>query len=229
MGGTFSGSAGPNASIQGKAELKSFNGETFSVLVSVLPPPHPVYCLGSSMLHQGTASVMEDIVAAVSVFIRGSLDAGAKLCTQKLTVEGVARVKGHVEAGSVSVQGTLQAHSTVNVSGVFAGSGCFTVAETLRAATVDFLLDSRSQCRVDSMTTTGDIVFAKSRPGAGRLVARRVAAGGDVRLVATEAAVVRGRRVLIGPDCNIGVVEYLESCDVAPGSVVGEAKQVAAL
>ena len=141
----------------------------------------------------------------------------------------LARVMGHVEAGSVSVQGTLQAHSTVNVSGAFAGSGCFTVAETLRAATVDFLLDSRSQCRVDSMTTTGDIVFAKSRPGAGRLVARRVAAGGDVRLVATEAAVVRGRRVLIGPDCNIGVVEYLESCDVAPSSVVGEAKQVAAL
>jgi hypothetical protein len=46
--------------------------------------------------------------------------------------------------------------------------------------------------------------------------------GDTVDLEATEAQVVRGKVVRIGPGCRIGWVEYTDSLEVHPEAEVGE-------
>ncbi len=50
--------------------------------------------------------------------------------------------------------------------------------------------------------------------------------GDDVTLVRTTAAVVRGKRVVLGPGCVVALVEYSESCEVAPDAQVERRVQV---
>ncbi len=50
--------------------------------------------------------------------------------------------------------------------------------------------------------------------------------GDEVLLEATDAAIVRGERVVIGAGCRIDRVEYRESLTVHPDSMVGQSIQV---
>jgi len=50
--------------------------------------------------------------------------------------------------------------------------------------------------------------------------------GDEIYLESTKAGVVRGKRVVIGPDCEIGRVEYEESLDVDESAHVGEEQKV---
>jgi cytoskeletal protein CcmA (bactofilin family) len=61
--------------------------------------------------------------------------------------------------------------------------------------------------------------------GHGRLVTETIEAD-EIYLEATEAKTVRGKRVVIGPDCRIESVEYEESCEVDESSSVAHQNKV---
>ena len=59
-----------------------------------------------------------------------------------------------------------------------------------------------------------------SAQGATRRLSVVVVEGDEVRLENTDASVVRGRRVSIGPGCRIETVEYRDGLDVHPRATV---------
>lgn len=172
-------------------------------------------------------------VDAGEMRVNGTVDLRASLRVGSLHVAGSADVAGDVTGDVVNVRGYLNVKGDCQAER-FSGEGGFTVGGLLNAGAVDITL--WAPCKAGEIG--GEAIMVRFGRGSfRRLLAAFVPLadirltcesieGDDVRLEHTTARTVRGGSVVIGPNCDIGLVEYTESYSAAPDAKVKEYRKV---
>lgn len=177
----------------------------------------------------GTAR-FEGPVEAETLHVAGACKVEAALFAKEVKVAGVLKVESNVKAhyfkgsGGIKVEGNLEA-DLVSLAGKTAVNGL------LSADRVEMKLEDMSFVR----ELGGEVIEVRRRRKGGFLkelglpFLRRPGSlqavtieGDDLYLEGTQAKLVRGKKVRIGPGCRIDRVEYEESLEVDPDSRVGE-------
>ncbi len=163
----------------------------------------------------------------------GSFKVLGKVKARELKLAGSVMAKS-ITGGYLRAGGTLSVQENVEVE-TFRLLGAFEVGGLLSADRVEVELEGRACAR----EIGGEkIIVRVGQRGWGGLFSGALGLllghsspkeltvetieGDEVELEATTARLVRGGRVKIGPGCRIERVEYSESLEVAPGSVVKE-------
>jgi cytoskeletal protein CcmA (bactofilin family) len=180
--------------------------------------------------------------------VTGNVWVDGALNSEELSLTGAAEIKGSLRAGTVRGRGELKFENAARVGKVdFTGnmnvrgdmeadrfllSGACAVDGLLNADRLEIRL--YGSCRAREI---GGESLTVKRSGVSRLMGlvniggpvlltADVIEGDSVDLSCTEAGVVRGNHVVIGPDCVIGKVEYRESLKVHKSAVVRERVRV---
>ncbi|HIE47445.1 TPA: polymer-forming cytoskeletal protein [Candidatus Bipolaricaulota bacterium] len=189
---------------------------------------------------EGAAKVREIVVSgtgrfegpveAESFHCSGACKVEAELVAKEVRVAGILKIEGNVKAsyfrsgGGLKVEGSLEA-DLVSLAGIT------TVTELLAADRVEMRLEDASFVR----EIGGETIEIKRRSRSGLLeelglpffrkrgtLQVSTIEGDEVYLEGTQAKLVRGKKIHIGPGCLIDRVEYEESLEVHPDSRVKE-------
>jgi cytoskeletal protein CcmA (bactofilin family) len=173
---------------------------------------------------------------AVEAEISGHLSAADTTVSRLFRVEGAVDIQGNLSGEEISVTGGLGIHGDCNAE-------CFKVNGKVK---IDGMLNSDvveaelyGTCRIWEIggeritirqgNAFGFRSFLKSifpeLEIGGGLVADLIE-GDEIRLEYTTAKMVRGKRIILGPGCDVSTVEYKEAFEAAPDARVGEAKRL---
>lgn len=187
----------------------------------------------------------EKIVASGSAVFAGDVIA------EEMRVSGSTRVDGHIEVKELKCSGTFRATQSITseyikVSGdlsvdgdveaeIFKASGGFKIKGLLSADRIEIRLGGR--CRAQEIggerievqrggwkekgILLDGLIKLFTGGGTAELHTTQIE-GDEITLEDTTAEVVRGKRIVIGPNCKIKLVEYSESLKVAAESEVEE-------
>jgi cytoskeletal protein CcmA (bactofilin family) len=198
----------------------------------------------NDMAIHGTAT-MEGNVKAKAAHISGKSRIIGTLKTEHVKINGSARIGGDVQCrqfdchGSATVDGNLSAdevhiHGETVIKGdcdaeQFQAKGEFSVGGLLNAGTIQIKIfghcqakeigGERIEVKQQGMTFLKKLLFHVG------LTAESIE-GDEIYLEHTSAKAVRGNRVVIGPGCDIEVVEYQDEFQCDPGAKVGTYKKV---
>lgn len=163
----------------------------------------------------------------------GSFKVTGKVKAKELKLAGSAQARS-ITGGYLRAGGTLSVQENVEVE-TFRIIGAFEVGGLLSGDRVEVELEGRARAREIGgekiLVRAGQKNWGGLLSGAlGLLFGRgspkeltvETIEGDEVELEATQAKLVRGGKVKIGPGCRIERVEYSESLEVAPGAVVKE-------
>jgi len=148
--------------------------------------------------------------------LQGEVDVGGNLSATKLTTLGQAHVKGHLQGEEIVIRGMLQAGGgceaeTIQITGGIQLGGL------LNAEKITIQLYGPSKVREIG---GGQVQVRRSRwkEIAGLFMSREtseltadIIEGDEVYVEYTNAKLVRGNRVILGPGCRIETVQYRES------------------
>ena len=184
---------------------------------------------GSVFKTYGTSEALANVkVESMRVF--GEAEIKGRMTAQKCLVMGTMSIESQAEIKELKVRGMLDAGEYVNgekadikgslsVDGdvefdTFNSIGSFEVKGLLSADTITVRL---RHCRSSAEEIGGGNITVKRKSllipfvkDEGLLIAK-VIEGDNIYLENTEAEIVRGNTVKIGPGCTIGQVEYLDS------------------
>lgn len=204
-----------------------------------------------SLTINGMGSVNGMLTADV-VTINGSGTLGRLQHVDKLQINGEGTVQGDAVVKELAVHGSASFHGSVTAEGIaihgaitvqddcnaerFAARGGFTIGGLLNADTIEILL--HGDCRVREIGGSAISVTQAKGPFSNLnklfqafinhphgLTADTIE-GDDLHLEYTTAKVVRGKRITLGPGCEIELVEYTESLEVANDAKVKEQAKV---
>lgn len=197
---TCTGRFGASGSVQAGASMRIGSG-SFS----------------GSVTSGGDVTCVEHFNASGSVQVDGSMRIGRGSFSGSCTVGGI------LHGGNVSCSGRLRVGKDVEAE-YFHSSGGLEIQGLLNAERVDISVSVL--CNVADIGG-GSIAVKKDWRSYFNFVGKpclrvRTIEGDDVELEATQASVVRGKRVRIGKDCEVGRVEYSEELIVEGGGVVRE-------
>lgn len=163
----------------------------------------------------------------------GSFKVTGRIKAKELKLAGSAQAKS-ITGGYLRAGGAISVQENVEVE-TFRLIGAFEVGGLLSADRVEVELEGRARAheiggekivvRAGQKGWGGffsgalGLLFGHTAPK--ELVVETIE-GDEVELEATTAKLVRGGKVKIGKGCHIERVEYTESLEVAPGSVVKE-------
>lgn len=163
----------------------------------------------------------------------GSCKVTGRIKAKELKLGGAVRAKG-ITGGYLRAGGSLSVEENVEVE-TFRLTGAFEIGGLLSADRVEVELEGRSRAReiggekilvrvsreIFGGILSNALAFLFGQGTPKELVVETVE-GDEVELEATQAKLVRGGKVKIGPGCRIERVEYSESLEVAAGAVVKE-------
>lgn len=163
----------------------------------------------------------------------GSCKVTGRIKAQELKLAGAVQAKA-ITGGYLRAGGSLAVAESVEVE-TFRLTGAFEIGGLLSADRVEVELEGRSQAqeiggekivvRAGQKSLGGIISSALAflwGSGTPKELTVETVEGDEVELEATQAKLVRGGKVKIGPGCHIERVEYSDSLEVAPGAVVKE-------
>ncbi|MCI2429735.1 polymer-forming cytoskeletal protein [Candidatus Acetothermia bacterium] len=163
----------------------------------------------------------EQFKAAGAGSVEGNVQA------QEFSNAGAMKIAKNLRAQRAKFGGVLKAGGDVEAS-EFRGSGAFRIEGLLAADQLELELSERSWAR----EIGGAKIEVRKRESfwgwLARWWGRQIVLSADVieadeiYLEATRAKTVRGKRVTLGPECRIERVEYSESVQIDPKSVVKE-------
>ncbi len=163
----------------------------------------------------------------------GSLKVVGRVRAKELKLAGSAQAKG-ITGGYLRAGGSLSVEENVEVE-IFRLMGAFEIGGLLSADRVEVELEGRARAR--EIGGEKIVVRAGQRSlggflsqalgflfgqGSHKELVAEVIEGDEIELEATQARLVRGGKIKIGPGCRIERVEYTETLEVAPGAVVKE-------
>ncbi|MFB9328792.1 hypothetical protein ACFFSY_22885 [Paenibacillus aurantiacus] len=166
--------------------------------------------------------------AAGRVTVAGLLTADQARLEGQFTVSGSLRGDKMELTGALKVDGNCEAEEVV-------ANGWIRIGGMLNAGRIDFGLigSSRAQEIGGSSIEVRRAergawahLLQKVIPSFDPALEARLIEGDEVKLEATTAAIVRGDRVVIGPGCSIGRVEYKTELIVHPNANVKERVQL---
>lgn len=164
---------------------------------------------------------------AAGIFrLQGDGSVAGSLQARELKTLGQLQVKGAIRAGILLVRGMLTADSLE--ADRMTVKGAFEVQGLLNAEQADIRLYGPSRA---AEIGGGTIRVGRStlqtlkqwiRPDGPAVLSAGLIEGDMLELSFTEAELVRGSRVVIGPGCKIRTVEYGETLRIHKSSAVGE-------
>jgi len=182
----------------------------------------------------GSASFDADVVAEDEMKVSGSAKVTGDVKAKELKCSGAFRVDGSVSADYVKSSGSLRVGSDLEAE-IFRATGGFRIGGLLSADHIEIRLAGHCEAteiggeRIEvhrggwkerSLIMEG-LIRVFSGGGAAELRAQQIE-GDDIHLEGTTARVVRGKRISIGPDCDIERVEYTDTLEVHPDASVHE-------
>jgi cytoskeletal protein CcmA (bactofilin family) len=159
----------------------------------------------------GEAEVKGDMIAN-DTLVMGTMMIGRNASLKKMKVFGLLEVGEKLSGDEATIKGSISVKGDVEFE-TFDSSGGFDIKGLLTADKVKITLrfgqssaDEIGGGKITVKRKKASILPFGSKEG-GTLTAK-VIEGDEVYLENTTAEVVRGKRVTIGPDCQIGLVEY---------------------
>lgn len=150
---------------------------------------------------------------------------------QEFSNAGATKITKNLRAQRAKFSGVLTAGGDVEASEL-RGRGAFRIDGLLAADQLELELSERSWAR----EIGGERITVRKRGSFWGWLARwwgcqielsvDVVEADEIYLEATTAQIARGKRVIIGPECHIDRVEYSESLQIDPQSVVKEQVKV---
>ncbi|WP_127530884.1 polymer-forming cytoskeletal protein [Paenibacillus kobensis] len=148
--------------------------------------------------------------------INGVMNGKASIIAKRVNIDGKVNVRGSLVSDEIVLHGLLNLEGDCEAEQVIVRGG-FGIAGLLNAGTIE--VDLHGRCKAGEMGGSTIRVTRSRSSRASRLLSRIIPAfepqlqagvieGDDVHLEATRASVVRGRRVYIGPGCEVDRVEY---------------------
>jgi cytoskeletal protein CcmA (bactofilin family) len=181
------------------------------------------------------SSEIEGKLQADTIKISGSVEVGGGVEFHALNVQGTLSVDGPVAGTNIDLWGMLNVNGDCEAE-VLNARGSFEVSGLLNAGVIDVKL--YGACRAKEI---GGETIRIVRSGFGfklkswffslflgthaGLEAETIE-GDDIRLEYTKAKVVRGKKVSIGPGCEIDLVEYNESLELDDSVQLGDSKKL---
>ncbi|MED4805840.1 hypothetical protein P9422_18615 [Bacillus atrophaeus] len=155
-------------------------------------------------------SKVDGSLTAQHIGIFGTMKVGDDLHFEEMKMKGTADAAGSVAGHSCDVKGTLRVKGDCETE-IFRLTGSLEVGGLLNAGEVAIgLRFGRSSVK----EIGGTSITIKNNPGffkrGGTLTADLIE-GDTIYIENTQAAVVRGKHIKIGPGCKIGKLEYLKS------------------
>jgi cytoskeletal protein CcmA (bactofilin family) len=168
--------------------------------------------------------------------VSGLANIGGSVAVQDAMFEGMVGINGNVAAQSVENKGAITVKGDCN-SEVFVSKGAFDIGGLLNAGVIDISLFG--PCKVKEIggekieVNMGD-VFSLRRLiksifpsiGINTGLCTEAIEGDDIFLEYTKAKVVRGNHVIIGPGCEIELVEYKGRFEKSDKSIVVDNKKL---
>ena len=158
-------------------------------------------------------------VKADSVNVHGNTSIKGNLEAKEAKIHGTADIKGNMSVEEAETYGSISVDGYCNAE-TFKIEGTFTIGELLNAGELELSLYGPSTAREiggDKITVKNkgkyDFLGLKSliMPGGSKELTVDVIEGDDIYLENTQAKVVRGNNVDLGPDCEIELAEYKDS------------------
>jgi cytoskeletal protein CcmA (bactofilin family) len=162
--------------------------------------------------------------------IDGSARIDKNLTAEKLKVSGKATVGGKVKCEEIKIQGTFTVGGDCEAE-IFQAESQFTIGGLLNADEVNLKLFGACFAKeIGGQNITikakgslvGNLLKSFFKPQ----LETELIEGDKIEIENTIAKIVRGNQVKIGPNCQIGLVEYTEECLIDKKAVVAENKKV---
>ncbi|ADV95880.1 hypothetical protein [Bacillus] len=169
----------------------------------------------------GESECKGDLTAG-KINIYGTMKVSGSLQFDRFNLKGQTEIGGNMTGESCDVKGKLSVIGDCETE-MFHVTGCVDVSGLLNSGEIKLRL-SHDISHVQEIG--GTTITVKRRASffsrkKGKLIAD-VIEGDRVYLDNTEAAVVRGKEVIIGPGCSIGTIEYENKCECDPHSQIKE-------
>ncbi|WP_256942227.1 cytoplasmic protein [Bacillus sp. OV166] len=164
------------------------------------------------------------------ISIDGSARIDKNLSAEKLKVSGKATVGGRVKCEEIKIQGAFTVSEDCEAE-IFKAESQFTIGGLLNADQVDIKMFGECKAKeIGGQTITvkakgslvGNLLKAFFKPQ----LETELIEGDKIELENTIAKVVRGNQVWIGPNCQIGLVEYTEELSMDKKAIVTENRKV---
>lgn len=215
--GTIPGGEYEKVSVSGSAKLAGdVKCASFSAS-GALGGSGSVNCSGEMHL-SGSASIDGPICARL-LKASGSFRCKSILSSGEIRCSGATGVDGDIEAELLRIAGSISCSGLLNAETIEIRMDGRSRAGSIGGSSIDIRLGSSSG-------NTILIIFGKSSKHTASLEVSESIEGDDIYLEWVSAPKVTGRRVVIGPGCSIGLVQYSESADISPDAVVDCVEQV---
>lgn len=167
-------------------------------------------------------------LAAARLKLRGECSVAQSCITQELYSFGSLRT-GSLQAGKAAVSGYLSVASSAHAE-EFRADGAVRIGRL--SCTASIHIELGSLCRIRHITCEGGITITPSsrlmnlpmRPF--RKLSCETIEGAGITLYRTQADLVCGQNVTLGPGCKIGEVRYRDRLTLHPQSQVGTITQM---
>ncbi|TCW30864.1 polymer-forming protein [Thermohydrogenium kirishiense] len=180
-------------------------------------------------------SKMDGSIKAENILVSGVNNVNGGIKCKELTVEGSLSVAHGVSAEKVKIYGVLKVNDDLNAE-IFISRGGFTINGLLNAENIDISLFVKCKVReiggqsinvckdnTNNINFFGKILetFSTSQ----KLIVD-IIEGDDIYIEYTNAKIVRGKNVKIGPGSNVDIVEYKDKFEKDDNANVKEFKKI---
>ncbi len=170
---------------------------------------------------------------AEEIKISGGSEIRGNVATKIIKVSGSSKIGGNLGAEEINISGSIEIKEDCEAER-FKTTGSFDIGGLLNSGDIDVIIHGRCRAREIgggkiNVKVCNDNMFSKMLKHIfiqGERLTSSVIEGDDIYLEATNAKIVRGNNVTIGPDCNIEIVEYRSTISVATDTKVSEQKKI---
>jgi cytoskeletal protein CcmA (bactofilin family) len=161
--------------------------------------------------------------------IDGTAKIGQNLNVKKLKVNGKATIGGRVKAEEISIKGRLTVEEDCEAE-IFKAESQFKIGGLLNAEQVDIQIFG--DCKAKEIGGQTIIIrhktalFGLFKPFFQTKLETELIEGDKIEIENTNAKIVRGNHVTIGPNSTIGLVEYTTELSIDEKAIVGESRKI---
>ncbi|PEA54015.1 cytoplasmic protein [Bacillus pseudomycoides] len=163
-----------------------------------------------------------------NVKVNGNLEVGGTAAVKRTKVRGMFDIGGSFTGEEVDITGGINVKGNLETEN-FTVNGGFTIGGMLNAGNINIILryehSNVEEIGGEKITIRKKLSFFPFLKHIGYLHAN-IIEGDEIYLEYTKADIVRGNNVTIGPECEIGVVEYHATYKNKNQSLVKEYKQI---
>lgn len=164
-----------------------------------------------------------------SLRIDGSAGITDNLIVKKLKVSGKANVGGKVKSDEIKIKGILTVGEDCEAE-TFKAESQFTIGGLLNADLIDITIFS--DCKAKEIGGQTILIKHKNsllgfiKPFIRTQLETECIEGDKIEIENTKAGIVRGNQVVIGANCEIGVVEYSGEFTMDKNSIVKDIRKI---